>query len=73
MCTPEFYVFDADSKLQYHGQFDNARPGNGALVTGKDVRTALDAVLSGTPVPQARPSMGCNVKWHPGKEPGYFQ
>lgn len=37
-CTPEFYVFAADTnqeyKLAYHGQFDSARPGNGKPVTG---------------------------------------
>eukprot|EP00879_Flechtneria_rotunda_P012439 GHRR01012989.1.p1 GENE.GHRR01012989.1~~GHRR01012989.1.p1 ORF type:complete len:165 (+),score=47.12 GHRR01012989.1:950-1444(+) len=33
-CTPEFYVFDADLKLTYHGQFDDARPKNGKPVTG---------------------------------------
>lgn len=25
MCTPEFYCFDADLKLVYHGQFDDSR------------------------------------------------
>lgn len=72
MCTPEFYVFDADCKLQYHGQFDDARPGNGKPVTGESLRAALDAIISGAPVPKARPSIGCNVKWHPGQEPDYF-
>jgi hypothetical protein len=33
-CTPEFYVFDAELKLTYHGQFDDARPNNGKPVTG---------------------------------------
>jgi hypothetical protein len=36
-CTPEFYVFDADRKLFYHGQFDNSRPskyGGDTPVTG---------------------------------------
>jgi hypothetical protein len=32
--TPEFYVFDADLKLTYHGQFDDARSNNGKAVTG---------------------------------------
>jgi hypothetical protein len=72
MCTPEFYVFDANLRLQYHGQFDDARPRSGTPVTGKDLRAALDAVLQGKPVPASRPSIGCNVKWHPGKEPAYF-
>lgn len=71
-CTPEFYVFDQDQKLVYHGQFDEARPNNGKPVTGKDLRAALDAVLAGQEVPQSRPSIGCNIKWHPGNEPEYY-
>src|SRR5690606_29712752 len=27
-CTPDFYVFDADRRLAYRGQFDDTRPGN---------------------------------------------
>lgn len=71
-CTPEFYVFDSQQRLQYHGQYDDARPTNGVTPTGRDVRAALEAVLSGAPVPQAAPSLGCNIKWHPGNEPSYF-
>jgi hypothetical protein len=30
-------------------------------------------VLAGKPVsPHQQPSMGCNIKWKPGKEPAYF-
>eukprot|EP00879_Flechtneria_rotunda_P014647 GHRR01015306.1.p1 GENE.GHRR01015306.1~~GHRR01015306.1.p1 ORF type:complete len:203 (+),score=70.72 GHRR01015306.1:111-719(+) len=74
-CTPEFYVFDADLKLTYHGQFDDARPKNGKPVTGTDLRTAVDATLAGSPLPsdfKVKPSIGCNIKWHPGQEPDYF-
>lgn len=35
-CTPEFYVFDANQQLTYHGQFDDARPNSNKLVTGGD-------------------------------------
>jgi hypothetical protein len=31
----EFYVFDADLRLQYHGQFDSSRPSNNLPVTGR--------------------------------------
>ena len=63
-CTPDFYIFDKDLKLVYRGQFDESRPGNNMPVTGKDVRKALDAVLSGNPVSDdQKPSMGCNIKW----------
>lgn len=33
-CTPEFYVFDSELGLTYHGQFDDARPNSNRLVTG---------------------------------------
>ncbi|MDP8977981.1 MAG: thioredoxin family protein [Actinomycetota bacterium] len=69
-CTPDPFVFDADRRLVYRGQLDDARPGNGQPVTGRDVRAALDAVLEGRPVPgDQHPSMGCGIKWRPGNEP----
>ena len=72
-CTPDFYVFDRNRKLVYRGQMDGSRPGNNAPVTGKDLRSALDAMLEGRPVSEDQtPSIGCNIKWKPGNEPGYF-
>jgi peroxiredoxin len=63
-CTPDIFLFDANRKLVYRGQFDDSRPGNGVPVTGKDLRAALDAVLGGKPVPARQvPSVGCNIKW----------
>ncbi len=72
-CTPDFFLFDGSRKLVYRGQLDASRPGNGILVTGADLRAALDAVLAGRPVaPEQIPSLGCNIKWKPGNEPPYF-
>lgn len=72
-CTPDFFLFDANRKLVYRGQFDSSRPGNGLPVTGADLRAAADAVLAGKPVPEPqRPSIGCNIKWKEGQEPQYF-
>jgi len=63
-CTPDFFVFDADRRLVYRGQFDEARPGNGRPVTGADLRAAINAVLLDKPVnPEQKPSVGCNIKW----------
>ena len=28
-CTPDLFLYDAERRLAYHGQFDDARPGNG--------------------------------------------
>jgi peroxiredoxin len=72
-CTPDIYLFDHNQRLVYRGQFDDSRPGNGVPVTGKDLRAALDALLEGKTVPSTqKPSIGCNIKWKPGNEPGYF-
>ena len=72
-CTPEFLVFDSELGLQYHGQFDDARPSREVAVTGRNLRAALDAVLAGHAVPKPwPPSIGCNVKWAPGNEPEWF-
>lgn len=71
-CTPEFYLFDAARRLVYRGQFDDSRPGNRTPVTGRDLRAALDALLAGRPLPaEQKPSVGCNVKWKPGREPAW--
>ncbi len=71
-CTPDFFLFDAHRALVYRGQMDDSRPGNGLPLTGADLRRALDAVLSGTPVAvDQKPSRGCAIKWKPGNEPEY--
>ncbi len=68
-CTPDFFLFDAEMRLVYRGQLDDSRPrrkdfGNDQPVTGKDLRTAMDAVIAGKhPSPEQRSSIGCNIKW----------
>lgn len=72
-CTPDFFLFDADRRLVYRGQLDASRPSNDVPVDGRDLRAALEAVLSGKPVPEdQKPSIGCNIKWKEGNEPPYF-
>ena len=72
-CTPDFFLFNKERKLVYRGQLDDSRPGNGKPVTGRDLRTALDAVLDGKAVPVVQhPSAGCNIKWKAGNEPDYW-
>ena len=76
-CTPEFYLFSPDGSghqtLRYRGQLDSSRPGNDVSLDGRDLRMALDAVLNGQPVSaEQQPSVGCNIKWHPGQEPPWF-
>jgi peroxiredoxin len=71
-CTPEFYVFDKQRQLVYHGRLDGSSPGNNVPTTGEEIRPALDAALAGKPGPAVqKPSMGCNIKWKPGNAPAY--
>ncbi len=73
-CTPDFFLFDSDMKLVYRGQLDDSRPGNDKPVDGKDLRSAIAAILAGEPLPaDQKPSIGCNIKWTPGNEPEYFK
>jgi peroxiredoxin len=72
-CTPDFFLFDASRKLVYRGQLDSSRPGNPIPVSGSDLRAAIEALLADKPVSkEQKPSIGCNIKWKPGKEPAYF-
>ena len=68
-CTPDFFLFDSDHALAYHGRYDDSRPGG--KLTGADLRAAIDAVLAGgKPAARQLNSMGCSIKWRPGNGPG---
>lgn len=70
-CTPDLFLYDGEHRLAYRGAFDGSTPGNDVPLTGEDLRTAAEAVLTGRPAPaDQRPAMGCGIKWSPGHEPG---
>ncbi|MGK7926853.1 MAG: thioredoxin family protein [Spirulina sp.] len=72
-CTPDFFLFDGDRALVYRGQLDDSRPGNSLPVNGKDLRGAIEAVLSDRTVSSTqKPSIGCNIKWKAGNAPAYY-
>ena len=76
-CTPDFYIFwpspDGCSTLRYRGQMDESRPGNEIPVSGDDISQALRSLLKGEDISaNQKPSIGCNIKWHPGMEPEWF-
>jgi peroxiredoxin len=60
--TPHLFIFDAQRKLRYQGRVDN-NPRE-SLVTRRDARLAIDAILAGQPVEvEKTPSVGCSTKW----------
>ena len=85
ICTPDFFLYGADRKLAYCGQYCASRPSinrpplpgapplrTDLPVTGKDMRGAVDALLAGRPIPEPQqPSAGCSIKWKPGKNPSW--
>jgi AhpC/TSA family len=71
-CTPEFFLYDADWRLVYHGQYDASRPGNKVRISGSDLAAAVAQVCIGDVVSaEQEPSFGCSIKWHSGNEPEY--
>ena len=60
--TPHLFIFDSQRKLRYEGRVDNNPREN--LVTRRDAREAIDALLAGKPVVvEKTPSVGCSTKW----------
>jgi len=78
-CTPDIFVFDDSRQLVYRGQFDDTRPsrissGNydsaQSPASGDSLATTLDTLLAGKELNGTQyPSIGCNIKWRPGKAP----
>lgn len=63
VCTPEFFVYDAQHKLYYHGRLDDNWQ-NPAAVTREELKEALEKLLRGEAPPSPQiPSMGCSIKW----------
>lgn len=60
--TPEFYVLDGERKIAYMGAMDDKTEAESVEV--KYVSAALDAILSGQPVPKAEViARGCRIRY----------
>lgn len=64
VCTPDFFGFDADLRLQYRGCLDSAGAKPAAPDTQTELLDALRAIAQGKSPPAGQsPSMGCSIKW----------
>nr|CRH04685.1 conserved protein of unknown function [Include AhpC/TSA family domain] [Candidatus Magnetococcus massalia] len=69
VCTPDFFIYDAERKLRYRGRLDDA-PRNPSQVTREELKSAAVAIEQGNPVAEPQnASMGCSIKWKPGNQP----
>ncbi|MES2571169.1 MAG: redoxin domain-containing protein [Verrucomicrobiota bacterium] len=64
LATPHIFIFDAERKLRYKGQFDDSRFADPSTVKSHDARDAVEALLANKPVQVAvtKPH-GCSTKW----------
>jgi hypothetical protein len=59
--TPEVFVIGPNGNLAYHGQIDNSR--DEANVKTRPLQAALDAIVAGKAVPEAKTqAFGCSIK-----------
>jgi peroxiredoxin len=64
VCTPDFFGFDADLKLQYRGRLDASRKETAPEDVRRDLFEAMKQVaLTGLGPAEQIPSMGCSIKW----------
>ncbi|MBF0429442.1 MAG: thioredoxin family protein [Magnetococcales bacterium] len=63
VCTPDFFVYDAERKLRYRGRLDDS-PRNPVAVRKQEMKEAILALLEGRPVATIQnTTMGCSIKW----------
>ncbi|MGB2867436.1 MAG: redoxin domain-containing protein [Bacteroidota bacterium] len=69
LATPHVFLFDQQRRLRYAGRFDDSRFADASTVTSPDTRNAVQALLTGRPVPvETTKPMGCSTKWNSKKE-----
>ncbi len=63
VCTPDFFGYNADLKLQYRGRLDASRK-EAAPDVQRDLFEAMKQIaLTGQGPRDQIPSMGCSIKW----------
>lgn len=64
VCTPDFFGFNADLKLQYRGQLDASRKQAAPPDARRDLFEAMKQIAATGIGPEEQyPSIGCSIKW----------
>jgi peroxiredoxin len=64
VCTPDFFGYNADMKLQYRGRLDASRMDAAPEGSRRDLFEAMKQVAeTGQGPAQQIPSIGCSIKW----------
>ena len=64
VCTPDFFGYNAELKLQYRGRLDESRKETSPEGVRRDLLEAMQQVAKTGQGPLEQiPSMGCSIKW----------
>ena len=64
VCTPDFFGYNKDLKLQYRGRFKELRDLKPISSGDSDLKVAMKMISKTQAGPKEQtPSMGCNIKW----------
>jgi hypothetical protein len=64
VCTPDFFGYNSNLKLQYRGRLDESRKETAPEDVRRDLFEAMKEVaISGQGPREQIPSMGCSIKW----------
>jgi peroxiredoxin len=64
ICTPDFFGYNADLKLQYRGRLDASGRDPAPTASPRDLLNAMRQIASTGHGPADQvPSMGCSIKW----------
>jgi peroxiredoxin len=64
VCTPDFFGYNKNNKLQYRGRFTEIKNLKPVLDEKNDLLNAMELIAKTSNGPKKQfPSMGCNIKW----------
>jgi len=64
VCTPDFFGYNKDLKLQYRGRLDASKKETAPADARRDLFEAMKQVAQTGRGPQQQiPSIGCSIKW----------
>ena len=64
VCTPDFFGYNNDLKLQYRGRYRELKDLKPVLNGDSDLKIAMKMIAQTQKGPDEQiPSMGCNIKW----------
>jgi hypothetical protein len=67
VCTPDFFGYNADLRLQYRGRLDASGMAPAPEGSRRELFEAMQQVaLTGKGPAQQIPSIGCSIKWRDG-------